>query len=560
MNDPPIQNVGGLGDCLNPPEVANFVTIPSQNECFHDISGMETDRSTATDSSEKSSRKRRKIICKSCNKRKRSRKGHGQNTLVLDGNTDCVCNPPQSFVENFNTGLSQGTHIQTNATLTSHSSQKLISPNTQEQLLTGTTTLQSSPNQQASFEPIGRKEYIQSDVSPYLVHVQRETDTLNSGTTLHPIAFGNFLKRGGFKNIIPGSVKRIGRNKCTVAFSTCSDANEFLKSNTLSLNKFKAFIPTFNVTRIGIVRGVPAEWSLEEVQENITTPIGCGKVIKIRRLNYKVQVNGSPVWKPSESIVITFDGQILPKKIYMCYNALNVNIYVYPTIQCFRCCRYGHTKMQCRAAESRCFKCGQNHTAETCNIEEDCASCIMCSGFHFATSKACPEFKRQHDIKVTMAHSCISYIEASKLHPSSSMSYADKVISNTKNVQSETPKTSYFHPNDSVVSKTTSYKKSVFKKPHVPAKSVPGYDRAAHNAIIHEFSLPDPSNGCALQPRSQQEDDHEQIMDLINSLIKMLQKKNFLKPNNAEMICKLLTVDKSNNGYDSSVEQQISYK
>lgn len=525
MNDPPNNLQGDLGGGLNPPEdVANYVTIMSRNDNVVDKSGMDTDGSVATDSSEKSSRKRRRI-CKTCKIRKRSRKGHGQNELSI---TDCNCNPQETFLEN------------------THGNQ--VSPQLESQ---------SKPSQ-ASFEPVGRKEYIHTDVSPYLIHVQRITDLPNSGTVLHPIAFGNFMKRGGFKNIINGSIKRIGRNKCVVAFSTFCDANDFLKSNLLSTNGFKAFIPTFNVTRMGMVRGVPSEWSFDEIETNISTPIGCGKVIKIRRLNYKVQINGSPVWKPSESIVITFDGQILPKRIFMCYNALNVDIYVYPTIQCFRCCRYGHTKLQCRAAEPRCFKCGQNHSAESCSIEEDGASCINCSGFHFAINKACPEFKRQRDIKNTMAHSCISYLEASKLHPSSSMSYADKVVSGSKISQLDS-KSAYFHTNDNVNNgpRTTSYKKTVFKKPRSPPKSASGYDRAAHNALINEFSLPSPSNGCALQNKPEQKEDHEQIMDLINSLIKMLQNKKYIKPNNADLICKLLT-DKNDNGFDYSMERQVS--
>lgn len=532
MNDPPNNLQGDLGGGLNPPvDVANYVTVMSQNDNFVDKSGMDTDGSVATDSSEKSSRKRRRI-CKSCRIRKRSKNGHAQNEL---GITDCSCNPQETVLENSHIIDHQKTsHLQSNSQMT-----------------------QLNPSQ-ATFEPVGRKEYIHTDVSPYIIHVQRIIDSPNNGTVLHPITFGNFMKRGGFKNIITGSIKRIGRNKCAVAFSTFIDANDFLNSNLLSINRFKAFIPTFNVTRMGIVRGVPSEWSLEEIEANISTPIGCGKIIKLRRLNYKVQINGSPVWKPSESIVITFDGQVLPKRVFMCYNALNVDTYVYPTIQCFRCCRYGHTKLQCRAAEPRCFKCGQNHSAESCSIAEDCASCINCSGFHFAINKACPEFKRQRDIKNTMAHSCISYLEASKLHPSSSLSYADKVVSGSKISQSDS-KSAYFHTNDNANNspRTISYKKTVFKKPRSPPTSASGYDRAAHNAIINESSSPSLRNGCALQNKPEQKEDHEQIMDLINSLIKMLQNKKYIKPNNADLICKLLT-DKNDYGFDYSMERQVS--
>lgn len=119
----------------------------------------------------------------------------------------------------------------------------------------------------------------------------------------------------------------------------------------------------------------------EEVTENINVPIGCGKVLRVRRLNYKVTVNGETTWKPSQTVVLTFDGQILPKRIFMYYNALSVELYRYPTIQCYNCCQFARTKIQCRS-KPRSFKCSQDHSGDTCNIEEEkivvlCWSCLV---------------------------------------------------------------------------------------------------------------------------------------------------------------------------------------
>lgn len=106
----------------------------------------------------------------------------------------------------------------------------------------------------------------------------------------------------------------------------------------------------------------------------------------------------------------------LYKKKYMCDTALAVDLYTYPTVQCFQCCRFGYTKLYCRSIP-RCYKCGNNHTGDTCTVKEDVASCCLCSGFHFATSKACSEFSRQKQTKTYMAQNCVSYFEASKSHP-----------------------------------------------------------------------------------------------------------------------------------------------
>ncbi|KPJ07796.1 hypothetical protein RR48_12638 [Papilio machaon] len=239
------------------------------------------------------------------------------------------------------------------------------------------------PSNISSKDPtqIGRATYDANDHGPFIIHVQKIQSADDDGVTLHPVVFGRYLKKNLVQNIVNGSLKRIGRNKMTISFNHYTDANNFLSSNSLAMNKMKAFIPTFNVTRMGLVRGVPTEWSPEDIIENTNVPIGCGQILKVRRLNYKVKINNTPTWKPSQTVVFTFDGQVLPKRVFMCYNSMPVKLYIYPTIQCFNCCRFGHTKVQCRS-KPRCYKCGQAHTGDTCKVEEDSGSCCLCSGMH----------------------------------------------------------------------------------------------------------------------------------------------------------------------------------
>lgn len=89
-----------------------------------------------------------------------------------------------------------------------------------------------------------------------------------------------------FPNVVDGSIKRLGRNRIAVNFHAAKDANAFIDSPTLLNNSLKAFVPTFNITKMGIVRGVPVELSPEEIVENVRVPSGCGPAIKSRRLNY----------------------------------------------------------------------------------------------------------------------------------------------------------------------------------------------------------------------------------------------------------------------------------
>ncbi|CAF4784818.1 unnamed protein product [Pieris macdunnoughi] len=211
---------------------------------------------------------------------------------------------------------------------------------------------------------------------------------------------------------------------------------------------------------MGVVRGIPAEWSDEEVTENINLPVGCGPILKIRRMRRRIITSNGSEFKPTETVVLTFDGQILPKRIFICYTSLPVDLYIFPTIQCYNCCRFGHVKSLCRS-KPKCFKCGQDHSADQCSILEEDAYCCLCQGSHFATSKRCLEFDRQKAIKESMAKSCISYAEASKIHaPISKISYADALLSSSNVGAStiSTPQNEQSHKQ----SLSNSYKKTFF--------------------------------------------------------------------------------------------------
>ncbi|KAI5636969.1 hypothetical protein NE865_10269 [Phthorimaea operculella] len=547
---PPDKDRGGLGGLwpgLNLP-VGSTISVVTNDE----LSKMDTDGSVSSRAgdTEQTGRKRTRYIriCRVCSKR-RKKTNNGQ---PISGDI-CQCENIASSSNENTIVLKKVTPVIESPTLP----QKQKSPpNVQpvdghskqipQHVAQTKSQLDNSQNNAHQGRQNSRTEYLRTDVAPYLIHVQRIESSPNDGTILHPITFGNLLRKMNCQNVIPGSVKRIGRNRCAVAFSKYSDANDFLSSSLLEMNKLKAFIPTFHVTRMGLVRGIPIEWDEEEIKDNITTPIGCGNIIKVRRLNYKVNIDGNTSWKPSQSVVVTFDGQVLPKRLFMCYNALPVEVYVYPTIQCFRCCKYGHTKMQCRSKSPKCFKCSKDHLGETCTKEEGSASCVMCGGRHFATDKACPENIRQKEIKHTMAHSCISYLEASKLFPPVSRSFADVVAS---------------EPNESINEEKNSpsrisYKKTVFKKPRSPPKTQGGYDRAAHSVLLKEFEAPPSENGCAYAPKDSESEDFD--MSLILTILNIILKKKLSKPSHVAPILDLLdNLCNNSNGFQTdSMELQ----
>lgn len=133
----------------------------------------------------------------------------------------------------------------------------------------------------------GKNKYSSNDVAPFVVHVSRHETVANSGAVLRPIQFGQFLYKNNVKNVVMDGIKRVGRNRISIEFQTAEHANAFLDHSALPADGYIATIPAFSVSRMGIIREVPVDWSMEELVKNIEVPNGVGKVVRARRLSRK---------------------------------------------------------------------------------------------------------------------------------------------------------------------------------------------------------------------------------------------------------------------------------
>ena len=357
----------------------------------------------------------------------------------------------------------------------------------------------------------GPKSYTIDDKGPFIVVVSREVEDPASGTAIRAIKFGQFLHQNKVDSILNDGIKNIGRNKVSVQFSNAQAANKFLNNPFLALAKYKAIIPTYNVTKMGLAKGVPIDFSMEELVKSLVLPSGCGAVMKARRLNRKVVSEGVVTWVPTQTVVITFRGQMLPERVFSYSSVLSLEPYKFPTIQCMNCCRFGHIKAQCRS-KPRCYRCTQPHNGDSCDVNKESSSCLYCTAKHFAIDKACPEYARQQSIKIVMSQDNISYMEASSRFPTVQKSYADVAK------EMFTPPTYSKSPNPSPTP-ISSYRKTVIRqsRPHAPMGK--GYDRQSHQAIIGNCpsSLP---NGCAILEKDS--DPMDNYKNLLLSLTEML--------------------------------------
>lgn len=390
-------------------------------------------------------------------------------------------------------------------------------------------------------EFLDKRKYSLNDSSPFIVHVSKS----DSSSPIRPMEFGRYLFQKNITSVALGGVKRIGRNRVSVEFKNVEDANNFLESSILTDAGFSASIPSYNVLRMGIVRGVAIDISMEEFALNCTVPSGYGDVVKARRMCRKsTDVNGSVTWVPTQTVVVTFNGQKLPPHTYLYYTSLPVELYKLPVIQCNRCCRFGHVKAICRS-DPRCYKCAQPHEGVSCNTQV--VSCLFCSGAHTANNINCPEYIRQKEIKVAMSEQNISYTEASARFPRARRAFTDVVATPSavsSQVRHSTPSPS----------PTVSYRKTVY----IPRRTVPtpqpGYDHHAHQAIIQNPVIESP-NGSAFPNNSlSQNDDFPELLSslLLNLLSRFSDTGMGMSNTLRENLTKLINITKLNNTLNDS--------
>lgn len=414
-------------------------------------------------------------------------------------------------------------------------------PPSNSSLITANPSSTPVPTPTTSPSQTTARLYNNIDRPPFITHV---TKVSNEGkpSTLYDVDFGHFLFKHKIKPVWNG-VKSVGRNRLSVEFKTAAEANSFVKSDVAKKNSYNVFIPTYQVTKLGVTKGIPQHWTIEDILENITVPQGFGKVIKARRLNYRFSTGTSIEWKPSQSVVLTFDSKDLPQSVTMFHVSLPVELYVFPTVQCYKCCRFGHTKNLCRS-EPRCFKCGSSHSGDSCDKAEENYKCLNCSGNHMSISKSCPELSRQRNIKHTMAEKNISYAEASRMFNKAITSYSEVA---SKNLTPPQPSSS-------------SFRKTVQKiiKPRVSTKKNNTY----HESLLWfpNGQLPSSTDGNAYAKSPGKEHNNTDLNStLITSFLQILQtlNKNHIQiPSHvAKQITRIINTTKNGSSdEDSSVE------
>ncbi|XP_029680875.1 uncharacterized protein LOC115246299 [Formica exsecta] len=274
---------------------------------------------------------------------------------------------------------------------------------------------------------IRNNRYSDGNAGPFDVHVQRKSDP---GAPLHPISVGRIICGLNIQDIL--EIKRIGLSKVLVFFKSGSAANSLVQDQRLAAKNLEAFIPPFRTSRKAIIKDVPLHLTDQMILDIISSPI---KVVAVNRLNRRISrpfvnnsqehVNSSSNYTPSLTVLLTFEGQKIPKHVTMFHVRYPVSPYISKVSRCNQCFRFGHIKINCKG-QPRCVHCGEKghiFSKESCQLSEAPPKCANCQGCHRADSPTCPEFTIQKEIRKFAAYRNVLLLDAREIFKAHSYNY-----------------------------------------------------------------------------------------------------------------------------------------
>lgn len=245
------------------------------------------------------------------------------------------------------------------------------------------------------------------DRCKYIVIIE---STVNNIGLLHHMSLGKLLiNYFSLKNEDIVDIQKEGRNRIKLQLRSGLLINNILNSDVLSNYNLRAYIPESVLYRKGVIRHVDTSLSIDELKEVIQSKI---EINNIRRISKVVSNNNDILEKVNtQTIVVNFRGQYLPDFVTIYGAKCYVQPYVYKVVQCQNCLRFGHTGSQCRSSP-RCNHCGEKHQSDSCKATVENPQCINCKGAHNTSSKSCPVFLDQQQIKKYMAYNNVGFKEA----------------------------------------------------------------------------------------------------------------------------------------------------
>uniref|UniRef100_A0A6P7G268 Uncharacterized protein LOC114336811 n=2 Tax=Diabrotica virgifera virgifera TaxID=50390 RepID=A0A6P7G268_DIAVI len=239
----------------------------------------------------------------------------------------------------------------------------------------------------------GKKQILfsETDIGPYEVFVQGQDKNIGD---YHVLSIAKSISVLKIKDIT--KISRKGKNRIGVLFATRKAANDFVVRKDWEALGYDVFIPFHQISCRGIVRGVNKRFTEEEIKEASETNLALCKILSVKRMNRRVQVDSKVEFVSTGTISITFSGKTIPKEISIYQLPMRVTPFISPVLQCGNCLLYGHSTNQSRG-KKKCARCGTSHEDSSSNT---CTKYYIFSksSDHESSSRNCRE--RESDKKI----------------------------------------------------------------------------------------------------------------------------------------------------------------
>ncbi|KAF2347690.1 hypothetical protein FHG87_021551 [Trinorchestia longiramus] len=234
-----------------------------------------------------------------------------------------------------------------------------------------------------------------------LVEPSMEDEAKNEKFVANDVALSKALANSavgiaGISNI----KKNLDRNILVVTMKKhYEDVSPFLRGW-----KVKCRLPANQITPVGAIGPFGKDTSSEELTEALIDA-GFGGV------------TGERIYKGKDKIVIAFfkvvfNTTTLPQFVRIGYQQYRVSTYIGKPWHCFRCQRFGHNAVNCRAAP-RCVVCSGAHNSMECPSPST-RSCCNCSGNHAAKYGGCPKIRQAREVEKITQIQKLSYRDAAR--------------------------------------------------------------------------------------------------------------------------------------------------
>ncbi|KAJ8670230.1 hypothetical protein QAD02_001489 [Eretmocerus hayati] len=185
------------------------------------------------------------------------------------------------------------------------------------------TSQSQSSNQITQLEKIALNKFKEFDIydkAPFKMFLQNVD---NSSERINPLLINKFLitkfkNKDVFEECYP-----IAKNKVCIVAKSLKIANEVLNLKEWKEQKKEIFIPNHLKTRQGVIKGIPAEFSEEEILQNLEVNdphFGTIHILNVRRFtrrNRDPQTGKLGPAIPTKTVLITFRGQYLPPRVVL---------------------------------------------------------------------------------------------------------------------------------------------------------------------------------------------------------------------------------------------------